>query len=183
MMSDVEKKTTRKLLIGSLALNVFFVGTVVGGTIIGGVSHHRPEGARHAPPIHSFANPRQILHEAAPAHRHAMVKLVRQDMKKLHPLLQDVGARRRAAIEAMSAQTFDAAATLQAFEALVAAETKAHAASNETLVRMLASLPDEERKRIVGTLREGRPDQRRGKFRDHRPGRLDGPEEAPEPED
>lgn len=181
-MSDTEKKPRRKLLIGSLALNVFFVGTVVGGTIIGGVLHHRPEGARYAPPIHSFANPRQILHEAAPAHRHAMVKLVRKDMKKLHPMLQDVGARRREAIVAMSTDAFDSAATLQAFEALVAAETKAHAASNETLVRMLASLPDEERKRIVGTLREGRPDQRRGKFRDHRPGRLDGPEQIPAPE-
>ena len=182
MMSDVEKKTGRKLLIGSLALNVFFVGTIVGGTIIGGVLHHRPEGARHAPPIHSFANPRQILHEAAPAHRHAMVKLVRKDMKKLRPMLRDVGARRREAIVAMSTDAFDPAAALQAFEALVAAETKAHAASNETLVRMLASLPGEERKRIVGTLREGRMEHRRGKLRDGGPGRFREPENPSEPE-
>lgn len=182
-MSDVEKKTGRRLLIVSLAFNVFFVGTVVGGMIIGRALHHAPEGARHEPPIHSFVNPRQILHEADRAERHAMVKLVRQDMKKLHPLLQDVGARRREVIKAMSTDTFDSDATLQAFEALVVAETKAHAASNKTLVRMLASLPDEERKRIVGTLRERRPDQRRGKFRDHRPDRSDGPRQIPAPED
>lgn len=183
MMSEVEKKTGRKLLISSLALNVFFVGTVVGGTIIGGVLHHPREGARHAPPIHSFANPRRILHEAAPAERRAMIKMVRKDMKKMHPLLQDVGARRRDALEAMRADTFDPAATQQYFDALVAAETKAHEVSNETLIRMLASLPDEERKRIVGTLRGGRSDHRRGKFRDGGPGRFDKPEQPPEPEE
>lgn len=182
MMSNGEKKSGRKLLIGSLALNVFFIGTVVGGTIIGGMLHHPREGIRHAPPIHSFANPRRILHEVTREERRAMIKMVRKDMKTIHPLLQDVGARRRDALEAMGADTFDKSATLQAFEALVTAETKAHEASNETIVRMLASLSDEERKRIVETLRGGRLDHRRGKFRDGGPGRFGAPEQPPEPE-
>lgn len=181
-MSDLEKKAGRKTLIASLALNIFFVGAIVGGSIIGNVFHHSSDGVRHAPPIHSFANPRRILHEARPAEKHAMIKLMREDMKKIHPLLQDVGVRRREALEAMSAEVFDSAAATQAFEDLVAAETKAHQTSNATLVRMLASLSDEERRRIVENLKTGRPDRRGGQ----RPNRHHGPEgtdHKPDPED
>lgn len=181
-MSETKSGRGRILLVVSLALNVFFVGTVVGGTMIGRALHLRSGEARHAPPIHSFASPRRILHEVKPEDRKALVKQVRSDMKALRPLLNDVGTARRAAIEAMRSDTFDTEATLSAFEVLVGAEAKAHGASNQTLVRMLASLSDEERKRVVGTLRGG--DKRR-----HRPigeGRRQwsgdpGPERVPEP--
>lgn len=181
-MSETRSGRGRILLVASLTLNVFFIGTVVGGALIGRSLHHRPDEVRHAPPIHSFANPKRILHEVKPEDRKALVKQVRGDMKALRPLLKDVGEARHAAIEAMRSDTFDADATLAAFEALMGAEAKAHSASNETLVRLLAALSDEERKRVVGTLRGG------GK-RHHRPGggerrqwSRDGElERAPEP--
>lgn len=154
-MSESTSGRGRILLVVSLALNVFFVGTVVGGTLIGRSQHHRSDEVRHAPPIHSFANPKRILHEVNPQDRKALVKLVRGDMKALRPLLKDVGAARRTAIETMRSDTFNTEATLAAFENLVAAEAKAHSSSNRTLVRMLATLSDEERKRVVGTLRGG----------------------------
>lgn len=181
-MTETTSGRGRILLIVSLALNVFFVGTVVGAALIGRSLHHGSDEVRHAPPIHSFASPRRILHEVKRQDRKALVKQVRGDMQALRPLLKDVGAARRTAIEAMRSDTFDTEATLAAFENLVAAEAKAHSASNQTLVRMLATLSDEERKRVVGTLRGG------GK-RGHRPGggerrhwsRESGPERAPEP--
>lgn len=163
-MSETRSGRGRILLVISLALNVFFVGTVVGGAMIGRALHTRSGDVRHAPPIHSFANPKKILHEVKPGDREALVKQVRGDMKALRPLLKDVGKARRAAIEAMRSDIFDAEATLSAFDALMGAEAKAHKASNQTLVRMLATLSDEERKRVVGTLRGG--DKRR-----HRPDR------------
>lgn len=181
-MSETRSGRGRTLLVVSVALNVFFVGTVVGGALVGRALHDRSDGVRHAPPIHSFANPRKILHEVKSEDREALVKQVRGDMKALRPLLKDVGKARHAAIEAMRSDTFDADVTLAAFEALMGAEAKAHSASNETLVRLLAALSDEERKRVVGTLRGG------GK-RHHRPGggerrqwsRDGGPERMPEP--
>lgn len=181
-MSENGIKSSRWLLIVSLAFNVFFVGTVVGGTLIGRSLHHRPEGMRHTPPIHSFASPMRILRATNPEDHKAMVKLVRKDRKEIHPLLMAVGKQRREAIKAMSAESFDKAATLEVLKALVAAESKAHASSNDTLVRMLASLSDEERKRIVGTLRGGHRDKRRGRGRGDRNRWSDEPELKPEPE-
>lgn len=154
-MSETGLNRGRVLLAVSLAFNVFFVGTVVGGAMVGRALHERSGEVRHAPPIHSFASPRRILHEVKSEDREALVKQVRGDMKALHPLLKDVGKARRTAIEALRADTYDADATLTALESLMEAEAKAHRASNETLVRMLATLPDDERKRVVGTLRGG----------------------------
>ncbi len=181
-MSEDVKKTGRWLLIVSLAFNVFFVGTVVGGTFIGRSLHHRPDGMRYAPPIHSFASPRRILHAANPDDRKALVKQFRKDRKEIHPLLKEVGAQRREAIKAMGADSFDEAATLAILKALVAAESKAHSSSNETLVRMLASLSEDERKHIVGTLRGGYRDKHRGRGRGERKRWSDEPEQKPETE-
>lgn len=160
-MSETGPGRGKMLLVISLALNVFFVGTVVGGAFVGGALHYKAGENRHAPPIHSFASPRRILHEVRSEDREDLVKQVRSDMKALRPLLQDVGKARRTAVEAMRSDTFDAETARQAFDALVMAESKAHGASNETLVRMLSALSAEERKRVVGTLR-GSSNRRHG---------------------
>lgn len=166
-MSETKPRRYSMLLVVSLALNVFFVGTVVGGTLVGR-SLHRVTGEKiHTPPIHSFASPRRILGEVNPEDRGALVKQVRKDMKAIRPLLRDVGQRRREAMDAMAAETFDEATVLKAFEALVAAESEAHSASNETLVAMLATLSFEERKRIVKSLHAGGKRRHRGEREGH----------------
>lgn len=181
-MSEEGKKSSRWLLIVSLTFNVFFVGTLVGGGFVARSMHHGPEGVRHAPPIHSFASPRKVLRATNPEDRKAMIKLVRKDRKEIHPLLQDVGKQRREAITAMGADSFDEAATLATLRSLVEAESKAHATSNETLVRMLASLSDDERKRIVETLGRSHRGKYRGQGRGDRRRWQRGPEPKPEQE-
>lgn len=185
-MSETKPRRYSILLVVSLALNVFFVGTIVGGTVIGR-SLHGGSGERHrTPPIHSFASPRRVLGEVNPEDRGALIKQVRKDMKAIRPLLHEVGQKRRGAMDAMAAEAFDEAIVLRAFEALVAAESKAHSASNETLIAMLATLSVEERKRIVKSLHAGGKRRHRGAHERHEEGRErwnKGAHSEPEPED
>lgn len=180
--SDTRRRSRRILLVLSLTFNVFFVGTLVGGSFVGHSMHKRTEGIRHAPPIHSFASPRKILREAEPEERKKMLKVVRKEMKEIKPLLKAVGQERRNVIDALGADSLDESAALEAMKSLVEAETKAHGASNQTVVHMLAVTSDAERQRIMEELKSKRRDRRERRHSRHGDGRWSKDDKPPPPD-
>lgn len=180
-MSDLQNNETGSgsskrrtlLLIVSLAFNIFFVGTVVGGAFVGNRIHERAQSIRHAPPIHSFANPRKVMRYADAEHHDTLRAILKSEMKALRPLLKDVGQKRTIAMESLSATPFSEEASQKAFADLAEAESSAHRASSQTLVKMLQALPEEDRAELVAKMSEyrherGRHDRSRDKWRERR---------------
>lgn len=163
-MSQDNRKSfweSKSLLILSLALNIFFVGTVVGGFVVGHRIHERTQAVRHAPPIHTFGSPRKLMRHLEPEDREVMSKLMRSEMEEMRPRLKEVGNLRHKAMETLKADPFDARAAEKAFADLAIAEAKIHEESSQTMVKMLEALPKEKRAEVVRRMHEHRRDRHR----------------------
>jgi uncharacterized membrane protein len=177
--NEPRAKSRTFLLIVSLAFNIFFVGSVVGGVFIGKRIHERTEAVRHAPPIHSFANPRQLMRYVEPEQRDELSAILREEMKSMKPLLVDVGERRRFAMKTLRASPFDQEKSEAAFASLAASEAKAHQASSRALMKMLKKLPEEERAALVERMSQRRHDRGGSDSRHEKWGKMHHRSEKP----
>ncbi|MDO8901449.1 MAG: periplasmic heavy metal sensor, partial [Phenylobacterium sp.] len=143
----------------SLAVNLFAIGAVVGGLVIGvRMSEGRMNAMRPGPPpIFSAAS---ALPEARQdAYRQAL----RGETREVGRSLMRAGEARRAAWGDLAADPYDPAAVRRALASAQAIEAQARSRLESRIVDFAADLSLEERQALAGAL--SRPPARRGEGR------------------
>ncbi|MEL7029621.1 MAG: periplasmic heavy metal sensor, partial [Pseudomonadota bacterium] len=139
------------LLFGSLALNVFILGTLVGGSFVGARVVHPEKYDRMvasadigAPPI----DPRIVMQSLEPDRRRELTKTARTSIRKLGPQMRDLRQSRQAFIEALTAEPFDEAAARSAFGTLRETDMTLRGRGYDSVFELVLELTPEERKRV-----------------------------------
>ena len=141
-------------LFASLALNLFLVGAIVGGLVIG----HRIHAAAHQG-AHPLWNAADAL---TPAHRQAYRALLRDQAMTVAVQVRQARRERREAWDGLVSQSFDAAETSRRLAAARALEMQARGGVEEKIVQFAATLPPDERARLADGLAHSNPGPRAG---------------------
>lgn len=141
------------LLVVSLALNLFLIGTVVGGLVVGQrLRAMRPPPERGGPPLWVAAR------ELSPEHRDAYREVLRGERGEVRMKLRSARDARTEAWQAMGKDPFDAEAVRDKLAAARGQDAQARGALEDRLVAFAASLPADERAKLAEGL--ARPPQR-----------------------
>ncbi len=148
----------------SLALNLFAVGAIVGGLVVGArFSESRRAMMRPGPP--PFWDAAQTL---SADQQEAFHKALRADAFQVRRQLMAAGEARREAWRELGTDPYDPTAVRRGLARAQAMEMEARALVEGRVVDFAGDLTAEERDRLAGAL--SRPSQRR-----MREGRRDGP--------
>lgn len=150
------------ILFISLAVNVFLIGAVVGGLVVGQRIHHqRPAMVRGGQPLWAAAN------ELPPEQRRAYRRLLRGEGGEMRARMAEVRAARGAAWRGLGAEPIDPAAVKRELNAARAREMAIRGGVEEHIVDFAAGLSPAERARLVDGLTRGPAEPvERGQMRD-----------------
>ena len=141
-------------LIASLALNLFIIGTVVGGVLVGAK-------LRAETPAGAAGRPRQPLWTAAdalpPEQRRAYRHLLRGRAQHVGAQMRESRFARREAWLSMAAEPFNANATAQQLALARTLETTARGGVEDRIVAFAATLPPAERAILAEGLARSSP--------------------------
>ena len=145
------QRTLTLALIASVALNLFVIGTVVGGVVVG----HR---FREASPAAN--RPRQPLWSAAdtlpPEHRRAYRQLLRGEAGGVRGQMRQARQARRDAWTYLGAETLDGPAISKRLSEARTLEMTARGGVEDRIVAFAATLPPAERAELArGLARSG----------------------------
>jgi uncharacterized membrane protein len=144
-------RTLRWALIGSLALNVLIIGTVVGTLCISRFGHDRHREGFRGSPLIGFA--RTLPRERS--------DFIRQKYADAQPSLEATrkGIRdaRAAVREVLTAETFDQAKLNAALDGIVAAQSSESRAKTALFGETVGQLTPEERRQLHDWLEKRRP--------------------------
>ncbi len=179
-------RSTRFLLIGSLALNLLFVGFLVGGLVAGG---HRGPGYPHggpARPFHAAMGMGWAMHGLPEARREALRPTLQASFAQMRPQLRAMRDAQRDVAAALERDRFDRAELERALAAMQARMREMERTGHVALVEMAAQLTREERQQLARTLRappfpfRQRPGPGPGlRIQDHQAGTADSTDPAP----
>lgn len=151
----MSRKTLAILLFVSLALNVFMVGAVVGGLVVGQKFRaDRPAMARGGQPLWAAAN------TLPPEQRRAYRKLLRGEAGEVRDGMREARAARAQAWRQLGAEPFDPAATRASLGVARAREAQVRADVEGRIVDFAAGLPSAERARLAQGLADSQPSRR-----------------------
>ena len=162
----------------SLALNLFAIGAIVGGLVVGArFSEGRGPMMRPGPP--PFREAAQTL---PPARQEAFHRALRGETFEVRRKLMAASEARRAAWAQLGADPYDPTAVRRALARAQAIEMEARTLVEGRVVDFAGELSAEERDRLAGALSQppqrGTREGRRGGERDRR---EESPEAAPPP--
>ena len=141
----------------SLAFNLFLVGAIVGGFVIG----HRLHAVVMAP--HPPAHPLWTAADSLPpAHRQAFQALLRDQGMTVAIQIHQARRDRRDAWAGLMAEPFDAAAISKRLADARALELQARGGVEDKIVAFAATLPAVERARLADGLAHSNPAPRAG---------------------
>lgn len=163
----MSRRTLAIILFISLAVNVFLIGAVVGGLVVGQRVHHqRPAMARGGQPLWAAAN------QLPPEQRRAYRRLLRGEAGEVRAGMSEVRAARVEAWRGLAAG--DPAAVKQELNAVRAREMAIRSGVEERIVDFAAGLSPVERARLVeGLTRPPSEPAERGQMHDRPPGPRD----------
>jgi len=165
---------TRWLLIGSLALNLVFVGGFAALWFKGPPGHGRGGASQTAFGLMKFSR------DLSPERRDA----VRKHLKDARPALKagqaDLRLARAKAAEVLGSATYTAEAMRSALDAVAATDNQLRNMGTDALMKAIGELTPEDRQTLAQswTRRLEREQKRKGK-RDRDDGPPDGPADAP----
>jgi uncharacterized membrane protein len=132
------------LLVVSLALNLFLIGTVVGGLVVGQrLRAIRPPPERGGPALWAAAR------GLSPEHRDAYREVLRGEGGEVRAKLRAAREARMQAWKTLGQEPFDADAVRQRLAAARTQDAAARQELEERLVAFAAGLPDDERARLA----------------------------------
>jgi len=149
----MSRRTLAVILFISLAVNVFLIGAVVGGLVVGQRVHHQRPAmmARGGQPLWAAAN------ELPPEQRRAYRRLLRGEAGEVRAGMLAVQAARAEAWRGLAAEPFDAAAAKRKLDMARVQETQVRAGVESRIIDFAAGLPPAERARLAAGLAESRP--------------------------
>jgi uncharacterized membrane protein len=157
-------------LFASLALNLFLVGAILGGFVIGHRLHVAVMGS------HPAAHPLWTAADTLPAdHRQAFQALLRDQGMTVAVQIHQARRGRRDAWAGLMAQPFDAAGISKRLADARTLEMQARGGVEDKIVAFAATLPPDERARLAEGLAHSSPGPRGGMPRMHGPAMGDGP--------
>lgn len=136
---ETRSRRTKYLLIGSLALNLLFIGAVVG---IGLKTHGRHHGAREHFGLMGLT---RVLPEDR---RQDVLEELKKKYAEMRPALEDLRAARMEAADRLAADPFDRAALQQALASVTSKEQQLRSTALETFLVQAARLTADERKQL-----------------------------------
>ncbi|WP_309644691.1 periplasmic heavy metal sensor, partial [Phenylobacterium sp.] len=140
----MSRKTLAIILFISLALNVFLIGAVVGGLVVGQkFRHERPSATRGGQPLWAAGA------ELPPEKRRAFRGLLRGEAGEVRAGMAEVRAARAAAWRRLDADPFDAAAAKRDLDAARVREMQIRGGVESRIVDFAATLPPAERARLA----------------------------------
>jgi uncharacterized membrane protein len=140
------------LLVVSLALNLFLIGTVVGGLVVGQrLRAMRPPPERGGPALWAAAR------GLSPAHRDAYREVLRGEGGEVRSKLRAAREARMQAWKTLGQEPFDAGAVRQRLAAARTQDTAARQELEDRLVAFAASLPADERVKLAEGLSQPGP--------------------------
>jgi uncharacterized membrane protein len=160
----VSRKSLFVVLFVSLALNLFLIGAVAGGLVVGQrlrAAHPPPAARGGQPPLWRAAD--ALPPEKASAYRAAL----RSGGPQMRDAMRQARAARQTAWSGLAEEPFDAAAAKQRLAAIRAQEAQARGLVDDRVVDFAAQLSPAERAVLVKGLTEqrgrggGHGDQRR----------------------
>jgi uncharacterized membrane protein len=158
-------------LFASLALNLFLVGTIVGGLVIG----HRVHAVMMMG--HGGAHPLWTAADTLPpAHRQAYQALLRDQATTVAIQIRQARRDRREAWAGLMAQPFDAEGTGKRLADARTLEMQARGGVEQKIVEFAATLPPDERARLADGLAHSSPAPRGGMPHMRGPDGPEGPE-------
>lgn len=145
-------KSRTILLIVSLALNLFLVGAVVGGLVVGQrLRAERPALARGGPALWAAAR------DLPPEHRAAYRDVLRGEGGEVRQRLRAAREARVEAWRGLAAEPLDPAAVRRQLAAARTLDTEARGTLEDRIVTFAMSLPPQDRAVFVeGLTRQGR---------------------------
>lgn len=157
----MSRRTLAVMLFISLAVNLFLIGAVVGGLVVGQRVHHqRPAMARGGQPLWSAAN------ELSPEQRRDYRRLLRGEAGEVRAGMSEVRAARAEAWRGLSAEPLDPAAVKRDLNAARARELAIRSGIEARIVDFAAELTPAERARLVDGLTRPPSESRRGAMHD-----------------
>jgi uncharacterized membrane protein len=160
------------LLIVSLALNAFFIGAA---WRVGAFAPQRVAGSD------LIMNPRAFMAELSPETRGKVLKELRTHRGEFQQNFLEIVGSRRAVLEAMKADPFDAVAYRQALDSSAAIDTRARQQAIGLFVKIVENLTPEERKAIAERLERSGGGWGRRVWRQRRIDRRFDPPPGPPP--
>ena len=148
----MSRKSLFVVLFVSLALNLFLIGTVAGGLVVGQRlrAAHPPPAARGGPPLWRAAD--ALPPEKASAYRAAL----RSGGPQMRDAMRQARTARQAAWSGLAEEPFDAAAAKQRQAAIRTQEAQARGLVDDRVVDFAAQLSPAERAVLVKGLTEQR---------------------------
>lgn len=169
-------RSGRILLIGSLALNLFLVGLLVGGWVAGvrlmGPGVFATPGALVGIADMDLRGVASMLPEPS---RTKLRRIMRQGLGDLRPVLREAGQARTHIDEALRARPFDLDHLRVAFEGTRNADSRVRTLFHQTFLEFIETLDDQEREFLYQAIKNMRRDPQSSQFGGRRP----GPDELP----
>lgn len=153
----MSRKSLFVLLFVSLALNLFLLGGVAGGLVIGQKfrPNHSPPG-RAAPPLWRAAE--GLSQDQAQAYRAAL----RSSAPQMRDAMRAARTARQEAWASLAQEPLDAASLKARLSAIRAQEAQARGVADERIVDFAAALPPTDRATLARGLTEPRSRESRG---------------------
>lgn len=165
----------RWLLVGSLALNLLFIGGLAALWV------HGPPGLGHRGPSQTAFGLMKFSRDLPPDRREAVRKHLKDARQGLKDLRAELRAARQKASEVLASSSYSAEQMQAALAAVANAENRMRDVGSAALVKAIAELtPDERQKLAEAWNRRLQKEQRRtGKSGKDDPG--EGPDDPPGP--
>lgn len=139
------------LLIASLALNLFLVGTIVGGLVVG-----QRLRAQRPPPVMAGPALWAAAHDLPPEQKAAYRQVLRGEGGEARRQLRAAREARAEAWSGLTDEPFNGDAVRRRLAAARAQDTQARGALEDRIVAFAATLSPDERARFVEGLTRGR---------------------------
>lgn len=169
-------RSGRVLLIGSLALNLFLVGLLVGGWVAGvrlmGPGVFATPGALVGIADMDLRRVAAMLPEPS---RTKLRRIMRQGLSDLRPALHEAGRARAHIDEALRTKPFNVDHMRVAFEGARNADSRVRTLFHRTFLEFVETLDDQERQFLYQAIKNMRRDPQSPQFGGRRP----GPDELP----
>ena len=133
-------RRAKYVLIGSLALNLLFIGAVVGM----GFKHHHGPGSHRGPHFSLFGLTRVLPDDR----RKEVVDILKAQHDEMRPMRGELQKARYAAAESLAAEPFDRAAVENAIAVVAEKERALRQATLDTFLSQAARLSADERRQL-----------------------------------